>query len=141
MRPRRPEQLALPGTLIEVVQVREELVRVDFALAEMTAELDQARKEIAHLRDKLHQADARAHQAERKMSTLQLQIAELTLRCTQLVLQSSSANETGLDASTLRRLLALCHPDKWSQGQPATTLAHELTVHLNALRKQREPSP
>jgi hypothetical protein len=41
----------------------------------------------------------------------------------------------GLDASdwsrTRKRLLALCHPDKWSQGQPASLLAHEMAVLLN----------
>jgi hypothetical protein len=35
----------------------------------------------------------------------------------------------------LRKLLALCHPDKWAQGQPATALAHELTVAINRLRQ------
>ena len=34
----------------------------------------------------------------------------------------------------LRKLLTLCHPDKWDQGQPATALAHELTVEINRLR-------
>jgi gamma-glutamylcysteine synthetase len=29
-----------------------------------------------------------------------------------------------------RRLIKLCHPDKWSQGQPATELAHEIMVIL-----------
>jgi len=34
-----------------------------------------------------------------------------------------------------KRLLALVHPDKWAQGQPATTLAHELTVLINHVRQ------
>jgi hypothetical protein len=29
------------------------------------------------------------------------------------------------------RLKKLCHPDRWSQGQPASELAHELMVVLN----------
>jgi hypothetical protein len=37
---------------------------------------------------------------------------------------------------TLTRLLILAHPDKWSQGQPATELAHEITVQLNAWRER-----
>lgn len=36
----------------------------------------------------------------------------------------------------LRRLLTMAHPDKWSQGQPATALAHEVTVALNTLRQR-----
>jgi chromosome segregation ATPase len=31
----------------------------------------------------------------------------------------------------VKELIKLCHPDKWSQGQPATELAHELMVLLN----------
>jgi hypothetical protein len=29
-----------------------------------------------------------------------------------------------------RQLLKICHPDKWSQGQPASELTYELTVRL-----------
>jgi uncharacterized small protein (DUF1192 family) len=34
----------------------------------------------------------------------------------------------------LKEVIALAHPDKWSAGQDATTLAHEVTVALNKLR-------
>lgn len=34
------------------------------------------------------------------------------------------------DQALKRELLKLCHLDKWSQNQPATELAHELTVIL-----------
>jgi len=33
-----------------------------------------------------------------------------------------------------RKLLALAHPDKWSAGQPATALAHEVAAAINTLR-------
>ncbi len=39
----------------------------------------------------------------------------------------------------LTSLLAVAHPDKWSQGQLATELAHELAVRLNALRAHVTP--
>jgi hypothetical protein len=39
-------------------------------------------------------------------------------------------------ADILTTLLTMVHTDKWSQGQPATALAHELTVYLNDLRGQ-----
>jgi hypothetical protein len=35
----------------------------------------------------------------------------------------------------LKDVIALAHPDKWSAGQDATTLAHEVTVALNKLRE------
>jgi hypothetical protein len=38
----------------------------------------------------------------------------------------------------LTQLLTLAHPDRWAQGQPATALAHEITVALNAAREQLE---
>jgi chromosome segregation ATPase len=38
----------------------------------------------------------------------------------------------------LKKLLTLAHPDKWSQGQPATALAHELTVLINDVRATLE---
>jgi hypothetical protein len=46
-----------------------------------------------------------------------------------------------LSRPDLTQLIALCHPDKWSQGQPATELAHEITVALNALRARSEVRP
>jgi hypothetical protein len=42
----------------------------------------------------------------------------------------------GPTKAILTRLLAIAHPDRWSRGQPASELAHELTVQLNALRAQ-----
>ncbi len=38
----------------------------------------------------------------------------------------------------LRRLVVLSHPDRWGAGQHAATLAHEVTVALNALRERLE---
>jgi Homeobox associated leucine zipper len=39
----------------------------------------------------------------------------------------------------LKQLLILAHPDKWSQGQPASALAHDLSIHINALRQEVKP--
>ena len=41
-------------------------------------------------------------------------------------------------APILKQLVALCHPDKWSAGQLATALAHELMVLLNDVRAHLE---
>jgi chromosome segregation ATPase len=38
----------------------------------------------------------------------------------------------------LKYLIRIAHPDKWSQQQPATELAHELVVALNDARAQLE---
>ena len=39
--------------------------------------------------------------------------------------------QAGTKQVPMRDLIRLCHPDRWSQGQPATALAHELMVLLN----------
>jgi|RhiMethySRZTD1v2_1073278.scaffolds.fasta_scaffold1341387_1 hypothetical protein len=41
----------------------------------------------------------------------------------------------------LKRLLRLAHPDKWSQGQPASALAHELAIAINDVRTHLEGQP
>ena len=44
--------------------------------------------------------------------------------------------QTSVDINALLlNLLKLSHPDRWSQGQHATDLAHEITVALNAARQ------
>ena len=44
--------------------------------------------------------------------------------------------QTSMDINTLLlNLLKLSHPDRWSQGQHATDLAHEITIALNAARQ------
>jgi hypothetical protein len=39
-------------------------------------------------------------------------------------------------AQILKQLLSIAHPDKWSQGQLAIDLAHELLVVINDARKE-----
>jgi septal ring factor EnvC (AmiA/AmiB activator) len=38
----------------------------------------------------------------------------------------------GATSVPVKELIKLCHPDKWSQGQPATELAHEVMVRLTS---------
>ena len=39
-------------------------------------------------------------------------------------------------STELRRLLAVAHPDKWSAGQDAQALAHEVAATINTLREK-----
>jgi hypothetical protein len=41
----------------------------------------------------------------------------------------------------LRDLLQIAHPDRWSQQQPASALAHEIAVAINAVRAKLEARP
>jgi predicted nuclease with TOPRIM domain len=45
-------------------------------------------------------------------------------------LSDSQSPEETIPEEVRKDLIKLCHPDKWSQGQPATELAHEITVKL-----------
>ena len=59
-------------------------------------------------------------------------------RCNEFLLElQSRAGTTGLPSwldGALRQLLLCAHPDKWSAGQDATALAHEISIQLNTLR-------
>jgi hypothetical protein len=43
---------------------------------------------------------------------------------------AETTGRAGTTSVPVKDLIKLCHPDKWSQGQPATELAHELMVRL-----------
>jgi len=70
---------------------------------------------------------------------LQIQVTVLEMQCAELraAARQAPAQQEAPDQALLKRLLALAHPDKWSQGQPATELAHELSVAINAMRDTR----
>jgi len=57
------------------------------------------------------------------------------------VMLRSPAREPATEAlePIMKKLLTTCHPDKWSQGQDASALAHELTVVINRLRERGQP--
>jgi hypothetical protein len=106
MRHPRATQLDLPGTLATEMLLREEIERLRQHPTAALAERDQAQGAL----DKAARAQAFfRHPGARHAPDLE---------------------------GALRRLLTLAHPDKWSAGQDAATLAHELTVSVNALREQ-----
>ena len=95
------------------------------------------RLEVEHLRQrlgtlKLHYEDAQATIAHLKWG---LAFAHKTMgwqpdRLTLLREESAVVEQVFLT------LLTLAHPDRWNQGQPATELAHELAVAINAQREK-----
>ena len=62
-----------------------------------------------------------------------LQSENQSLRFQLLLQQSRTGRSPDVD-TLLRELLKASHPDRWSQGQAATELAHEMAVALNAAR-------
>lgn len=60
---------------------------------------------------------------------------ECSLWMTRAFIAESRVPRKRGELDTLKALLVQCHPDRWSAGQPATALAHEMFVQLNALRQ------
>jgi len=50
--------------------------------------------------------------------------------------QSTFVEAPGDLTHVLTSLLTLCHPDRWSRGQLATELAHEISLTINRLREE-----
>lgn len=78
------------------------------------------------------------HPKYRENTDLKRQVAELDRLLSFWIQKAAAGVPAGprpLDKGALTKLLTLAHPDRWAQGQPATALAHELSVAINAMRK------
>lgn len=85
---------------------------------------------------------ARIRAAEAKISSLEKALTEArrlqALAEFALIAHKNLSNYGGgADEILVRELLTIAHPDKWSQGQPATELAHELSVRLTKTSRKR----
>jgi hypothetical protein len=97
------------------------------------------------LRHKLMMEQLRTAEMSKKLakateakSLLERHVLDLHAKLRQAEAQASTPGSTGTaDKALIRELLILAHPDKWSQGQPATELAHEITVRLTTTPKPR----
>ena len=107
--------------------------RLQAHAARMADENRDLRRRDTELTAKLEQVHAELERVRRE-----LDVAHALLALKDELQRQLSPRRRAPGPDTLHRdLLKLCHPDKWSQGQPATELAHEITVLLNAGR----PSP
>jgi hypothetical protein len=127
------------------MRLREELTRTQQALATTREELADVRAEAEQWAHHLHRLDRERHALLRERDRARMEVSTLQcqLHATRLLLDLAGARARGTPAAVpawlvqeVRTLLALAHPDKWSAGQEAVTLAHELTVRLNGLRQQ-----
>jgi len=141
----QPQQLELALPLHESMRLREELTRTQQALATTREELADVRAEAEQWAHHLHRLDRERHALLRERDRARMEVSTLQcqLHATRLLLDLAGARARGTPAAVpawlvqeVRALLALAHPDKWSAGQEAVTLAHELTVRLNGLRQQ-----
>ena len=149
------EQLTLFSPEAEAERtLREELDHLGAAYAALDDKyraLWQAHKALQQERDKWHTAfqamqriqedqTGNLFRVRRDLANAQRELAglETYIKTLERCMRSGQAVGTSSPTleSTLKRLLSIVHPDRWSQGQPATALAHELTVTINAVRQQ-----
>jgi hypothetical protein len=140
-----PQQLELALPLHESVRLREELMRAQQALVTIQEELAHVRAAAEQWAHHLHRLDCERHTLLRELVRARMDVRTLQgqLHATQLLLDLAGVRARGTPAAVpawlaqeVHTLLTLAHPDKWSAGQAAATLAHELTVRLNGLRQR-----
>lgn len=112
----RAEQLSLMSELTSQsadVAMKARVVQAERALAEARAKLKAQELELTQER-------VNALRMQRELRLLQAQV------------KSGLGGNQGGGSALLRELRKVAHPDKWSQGQLASDLAHELSVVLNS---------
>jgi hypothetical protein len=140
----------------QIVALQAELETLKAALAHMQGEMETLKSANAQLEADLEQsralhsaAYAQSHSLWQERNALRAAVETLRLANLRLEFEinlhrlhtmdtspTPPPGEAGQGPDTLwRKLLTLCHPGKWDQGQPATALAHELTVEINRLRQ------
>jgi hypothetical protein len=122
----------------------------DQALAEnawLKERLEHAKVAYRKLRDQHAQGPCRECQAWRlRVDDLNKKLTRVTWDAQfwkdkyaqQLMASMTSPRATPVPTvePVLRKLLVVAHPDRWSQGQDASQLAHELAVVINQLRAE-----
>ena len=144
------QQMAAAQWRIEELQA--ELLAQTHALAKLDARYAKSTKVAAYWERRAKQAEAdrrhlyetRLEDADHPLHTecqkLTREVEDLRRTLRQWVERTLSGRSHSLAPSDiskadLTKLLTLAHPDKWSQGQPATALAHELSVVINQMRE------
>ena len=125
---------ATPTALVR--SLKAEIAWLQGRLATFKAEYRKLRdaraQEVRDLLQERDQALQRIASLEGNLRLLEAATALYRLRA------EPDASDTPVGMRDLTRLLALAHPDRWSQGQPATALAHELAVAIQQLREHQE---
>ena len=119
-------QQRLERARVEFRKLREERDAVACACGELQDNIDVLHAQLRHWTTKYNEAqrDARHWQS----------LCELERMVRTMGTTRAPTRETAL-----KQLLSIAHPDRWSRGQPATELAHELTVTINRLREEGQP--
>ena len=132
MRHHPATQLDLPGTLGEAARLHEDITRLWATVATLSEDCDRIQTDLAQAQAEITRLTSALVQAHAALEAARWREAALLLQRHVPSPGEMVARDT-LD-SELRRLVTMAHPDKWSQGQLAQALAHDITVALNALR-------
>ena len=134
----RAPQLPLPCTFEEATSLLDDITALRSPVTWQQSKITALQEHLDAL-----QADRETWRALHRLTEAKLTAAyaEIILLQTHLtVMRSVVLNRapTLPDwlSQELHRLLTMAHPDKWSQGQPATALAHEVAAAINTLRQR-----
>jgi hypothetical protein len=138
MRRVRAHQLPLPVSLTEGVRLQEDFIHLQTENHQPSEPLVCTSADI----ERLHQ---HIRTLEREQLHHHLRIARG--ECLDWMAQASywrrrATRHAAADQEAwVKGLLTLTHSDNWSQGQPATQLAHEITVVVHMLRERMGMQP
>ncbi len=114
------------------------------AHANLTWQNEQLTRQVEELRNRLAEAELlivhlKIQLAETQRDRDQLQRAAARWKAlsegTEIAMGSRRPPLDLVDQE-LKKLIVLAHPDRWSQGQAAAELAHEVALTLNAVRQR-----
>jgi hypothetical protein len=125
-----------PGASTAALEARLQKARVAFRT--LRAERDALGAAWEELRLRLHALQAESARQRRELDQARLDAQHWKSMYELALLLRTPSRAPGAPAlePILKKLLLLAHPDRWSQGQPATALAHEVVVAINALREE-----
>jgi hypothetical protein len=121
------KKTATPKMLEELHTPREQCRTLRLSLTEHQEELSDVRARLHEAREQLGRSRVR----ERAVQSEFTDAAKKNDALAAAIIDLKRAQDV-----CLKKLLILAHPDKWSQGQPATQLAHEIAIVINDLRHQ-----
>lgn len=127
------QQLMFQMSLTESVTIREAQAQCEAFAREEHERAETLAAECDRLRTALVAAQRKALEQERETAKYRA-LAEMWERRVGMFLSIQPQPSAVLSKDILTDLLCLAHPDRWSQGQPATVLAHELAVAITKLR-------
>jgi hypothetical protein len=131
----------LPAEARDAVALHQRNAALARRLERATAAYRALRQDRDHWRDDCLDTARRCHALERALADAR-QDARLWRGLFALAGgRAGRAPTTPAQTHLVTQLLTLAHPDKWSAGQPATALAHEITLALLEARQHLEGQP